>query len=69
MTQEGEIGMKSSVPEDSRGPGTFFTHCIEYIEYHSIMQQEIHSPGISSNEKDRNFREYNSFKRVNLMDP
>jgi hypothetical protein len=27
MTREGEIGMKSSVPGDSRGRGTFFTPC------------------------------------------
>jgi hypothetical protein len=28
MTREGEIGMKSSAPGDSGGPGTFFTSCI-----------------------------------------
>jgi hypothetical protein len=27
MTQESEIGMKSSAPGDSRRPGTFFTAC------------------------------------------
>jgi hypothetical protein len=27
MTREGKIGMKSSAPEDSRGPRTLFTAC------------------------------------------
>jgi hypothetical protein len=32
MTREGEIGMKSSAPGDSRGPGTVFTPCAHALD-------------------------------------
>jgi hypothetical protein len=40
MIREGEIGMKSSAPGDSREPGTFFTPCILLIEGRFINRIE-----------------------------
>jgi hypothetical protein len=47
MIREGEIGMKSSAPGDTRGPGTFFTPCIQLEAIDKNLDRLVQCPNLA----------------------